>query len=50
MSIADMNFKFDGFEQCSLYYKRIINALQMNYSIFQTEEFYKLRERTSNNP
>ncbi|HOZ13975.1 MAG TPA: V-type ATP synthase subunit A [Tenuifilaceae bacterium] len=41
MSIADMNFKFDGFEQCSLYYKRIINALkQMNYSIFQTEEFY----------
>ncbi len=41
MSIADMNFRFDGFEQCSLYYKRIINALkQMNYSIFQTEEFY----------
>ncbi|BDX39168.1 V-type ATP synthase alpha chain [Tenuifilaceae bacterium CYCD] len=41
MEIADMNFKFDGFEQCSLYYKRIINALkQMNYSSFQSEEFY----------
>jgi len=41
MEIADMNFKFDGFEQCSLYYKRIINALkQMNYSTFQSEEFY----------
>lgn len=40
MEIADMNFKFDGFEQCSTYYKRIINTLrQMNYAQFQTDEF-----------
>ena len=40
MEIADMNFKFDGFEQCSIYYKRIINTLkQMNYAQFQTDEF-----------
>lgn len=41
MSICDTNFHFDGFEQCSSYYKRIINALkQMNYSNFKSEEFY----------
>ncbi|HOU74203.1 MAG TPA: V-type ATP synthase subunit A, partial [Tenuifilum sp.] len=41
MQICDTNFHFDGFEQCSSYYKRIINALkQMNYSEFQSEEFY----------
>ncbi len=41
MSICDTNFHFDGFEQCSSYYKRIINVLkQMNYSNFKSEEFY----------
>ncbi len=41
MSICDTNFHFDGFEQCSSYYKRIINTLkQMNYSQFKSEEFY----------
>lgn len=41
ISICDTNFHFDGFEQCSSYYKRVINALkQMNYSNFKSEEFY----------
>lgn len=40
MDICDTSFKFDSFEQCSTYYKRIINVLkQMNYSDFQSEEF-----------
>ena len=42
MSIADMNFSFEGFEQCSTYYKRIINTLrQMNYAEFQSTDFKK---------
>ena len=42
MSIADMNFRFEGFEQCSTYYKRIINTLrQMNYAEFQSSDFKK---------
>lgn len=40
MEIADMKFKFDGFEQCASYYKRVINTLrQMNYSEFQSQDF-----------
>lgn len=40
IGICDMTFKFDGFEQCSTYYKRIINTLkQMNYSGFDSDEF-----------
>ena len=42
MSIADMSFSFEGFEQCSTYYKRIINTLrQMNYAEFQSSDFKK---------
>lgn len=42
MGIADMKFKFDGFEQCANYYKRIINTLrQMNYSMYKSEAFDK---------
>lgn len=45
MGIADMKFKFDGFEQCSTYYKRIINTLrQMNYSEYQSKAFDKYNE------
>ncbi|MBQ9471372.1 MAG: V-type ATP synthase subunit A [Bacteroidales bacterium] len=42
MGIADMSFKFEGFEQCATYYKRIINTLrQMNYAEFQSPDFKK---------
>lgn len=40
IDICGMAFKFDSFEECSSYYKRIINTLkQMNYSEFKSEEF-----------
>ncbi|MDI3527392.1 MAG: V/A-type H+/Na+-transporting ATPase subunit [Tenuifilum sp.] len=41
LDICNTNFHFDSFEQCATYYKRVINALrQMNYSNFESEEFY----------
>lgn len=42
LGICDMDFKFEHFEECSEFYKNVINSLrQMNYSIFESEEFRK---------
>ncbi len=42
MSICATKFEFDTFDDCSSFYKKVINALkQMNYSIYESEEFYK---------
>jgi len=35
-------FDFDGFEEVNPYFKRVINQLkQMNYSVFESEEFFR---------
>ena len=40
-----MNFEFEHFEDCSKYYKSVINLLkQMNYSVFESDEFNKYEE------
>lgn len=42
ISICDMSFTFDHFEDCSKFYKSIINGLrQMNYSVYESDEFNK---------
>lgn len=42
MSICATKFEFNTFDDCSSFYKKVINALkQMNYSIYESEEFYK---------
>lgn len=42
LDICMMNFHFENFEECSTFYKRIINKLkQMNYSVFESDEFKK---------
>lgn len=42
ISICDMNFNFEHFEDCSKFYKGLINLLrQMNYSVFESDEFNK---------
>ncbi|NHB68525.1 V-type ATP synthase subunit A [Perlabentimonas gracilis] len=42
LSICEMNFKFEHFEDCSKFYKGGINSLrQMNYSVFESDEFNK---------
>jgi V/A-type H+-transporting ATPase subunit A len=42
LSICEMNFKFEHFEDCSKFYKGAINSLrQMNYSVFESDEFNK---------
>ncbi len=42
MNISRQSFKFENFEDCTTYYKGIINILkQMNYSVFQSEQFTK---------
>jgi V/A-type H+/Na+-transporting ATPase subunit A len=42
IEICDFNFKFDHFEDCSKFYKGVINELrQMNYSVFESDEFNK---------
>ncbi|KAF5078142.1 V-type ATP synthase alpha chain [anaerobic digester metagenome] len=42
LDICMMNFHFENFEECSTFYKRIINNLkQMNYSVFESDEFKK---------
>ncbi|MDY0199659.1 MAG: V-type ATP synthase subunit A [Bacteroidales bacterium] len=42
LDICDMNFSFEHFEDCSTFYKNTINALrQMNYSVFESNEFKK---------
>ncbi|MDX9770012.1 MAG: V-type ATP synthase subunit A [Tenuifilaceae bacterium] len=42
MSICQMDFSFEHFEECSTFYKNVINDLrQMNYSVFESDEFNK---------
>jgi V/A-type H+/Na+-transporting ATPase subunit A len=42
MSICDLKFAFEHFEDCSTFYKSLINALrQMNYSVYESDEFFK---------
>lgn len=49
LSITDMKFNFDNFEDVGLYFKRIINQLkQMNYSVFESENFNKFNNELEN--
>ncbi|MBN1638541.1 MAG: V-type ATP synthase subunit A [Ignavibacteriales bacterium] len=49
LSITDMKFNFDNFEDVGLYFKRIINQLkQMNYSVFDSENFKKYQNELEN--
>lgn len=44
MDIATSDRKFEDFEECSKFYKELINALrQMNYSEFQSDDFNKYK-------
>jgi V/A-type H+-transporting ATPase subunit A len=48
IGICDMKFSFEHFEECSKFYKAIINSLrQMNYSVFESEEFNKFEEEVN---
>lgn len=43
LDICKLTFHFENFDECSYFYKRIVNNLkQMNYSVFESEEFNKL--------
>jgi V/A-type H+-transporting ATPase subunit A len=45
ISVCEMSFNFDNFEECTGFYKRIINNLkQMNYTVFESDEFNKYEE------
>lgn len=49
ISICDTNFEFENFEDCSVFYKKIINTLrQMNYSVFESNEFEKYETELTN--
>lgn len=40
MSICEKNFEFEDFEEVGNFFKQLINLMkQMNYSVFQSEEF-----------
>ncbi|WP_298064767.1 V-type ATP synthase subunit A [uncultured Rikenella sp.] len=42
MDICGRTFRFDDFEACVAYYKRLINELrQMNFSVFKSEDFQR---------
>ncbi len=42
LEINDTSLKFNTFEEVSSFFKKIINLLrQMNYSVFESNEFYK---------
>lgn len=46
MSICKTQLTFDDFEECTQYYKRLINALrQMNYSAYNSEDFNKYKSQ-----
>jgi len=46
VDICDRNFKFSNFEQCTTYFKELINICrQMNYSEFKSEQFNKYFEQ-----
>ncbi|MBN2570643.1 MAG: V-type ATP synthase subunit A [Ignavibacteriales bacterium] len=49
LSITDMKFKFDSFEDVGLYFKRIINQFkQMNYSEYESENYKKYQNELEN--
>ena len=42
LGICDRSFKFKDFEECTTYFKGLINTCrQMNYSLYQSEQFNK---------
>ena len=42
LEICDRSFKFNDFEECTTYFKGLINTCrQMNYSEYQSESFNK---------
>ena len=44
LEICDRKFTFEGYEQCSAYFKRLINTLrQMNYNKWGSDDFEKYR-------
>ena len=46
MEICEKEREFDNFEECSDYYKKLINIMrQMNYSEYQSKEFNKYLEQ-----
>lgn len=46
MDICDQELDFDNFEECSDYYKKLINIMrQMNYSEYQSKEFNNYLEQ-----
>ncbi len=49
LEVCDREREFDNFEQCTTYYKEVINIFrQMNYSEFQSAEFNKYLEQINN--
>ena len=43
--VYNTRFSFDGFEEVNPYFKNIINQLkQMNYSVFESEDFYRFEK------
>ncbi|MCQ2140272.1 MAG: V-type ATP synthase subunit A [Bacteroidales bacterium] len=49
LSICDIEFKFDNYEECRGYFKQLINVLrQMNYSEFKSADFEKYNVELSN--
>ncbi len=49
LEVCDREREFENFEQCTTYYKEVINIFrQMNYSEFQSDEFNKYLEQINN--
>lgn len=49
LDICDREFKFDDYEKCREYFKKLINALrQMNYNEFKGETFNKYKAELTN--
>ncbi len=46
LEICNMDFEFADFEQCSQFFKGLINLFrQMNYTVYQSEEFENYRKQ-----
>jgi V/A-type H+-transporting ATPase subunit A len=46
LDICNATFKFEGFEEIGIYFKRLINLLrQMNYQEFKCDKFNELRQQ-----
>lgn len=49
LDICDKEFDFENFEECSDFYKKLINIMrQMNYSEFEGEDFNRYLEQLKN--